>query len=93
MSALPGPGVRFFTAAALVNCLELAQKQYQLERFLTKLDKTDLLICDDVGYLSFSRSGAELLSRSSLTATNARACSSPATCRSANGRRSFRASG
>jgi DNA replication protein DnaC len=56
-----GRRVRFFTAAALVNRLEEAQKQYQLERFLTQLDKTDLLICDELGYLSFSRSGAELL--------------------------------
>ncbi len=56
-----GRRVRFFTAAALVNRLEEAQKQYQLERFLTQLDKTDLLICDELGYLSFSRTGAELL--------------------------------
>jgi DNA replication protein DnaC len=41
--------------------LEEVQKQYQLDRFLTQLDRTDLLICDELGYLSFSRSGAELL--------------------------------
>ena len=56
-----GRRVRFFTAAALVNRLEEAQKQYQLERLLTQLDKTELLICDELGYLSFSRTGAELL--------------------------------
>lgn len=56
-----GRRVRFFTAAALVNRLEEAQKQYQLERFLGHLDKTELLICDELGYLSFSRAGAELL--------------------------------
>jgi DNA replication protein DnaC len=56
-----GRRVRFFTAAGLVNRLEEAQKQYQLDRLLTQLDKTDLLICDELGYLSFSRSGAELL--------------------------------
>ncbi|MGZ3354949.1 MAG: IS21-like element helper ATPase IstB [Isosphaeraceae bacterium] len=56
-----GYRVRFFAAAALVNRLEEAQKQYQLERFLTQLDKTDLLVCDELGYLSFSRAGAELL--------------------------------
>ena len=44
-----------------VNRLEEAQKQYQLEKFLTQLDKTSLLICDELGYLSFSRTGAELL--------------------------------
>jgi DNA replication protein DnaC len=56
-----GKRVRFFTAAALVNRLEQAQKQYRLDRFLSQLDKTDLLICDELGYLSFSRPGAELL--------------------------------
>jgi DNA replication protein DnaC len=56
-----GRRVRFFTAAALVNRLEEAQKQYQLDRLLGQLDKTDLLICDELGYLSFSRTGAELL--------------------------------
>lgn len=56
-----GRHVRFFTAANLVNRLEESQKQYQLERFLKQLDKCELLICDELGYLSFSRAGAELL--------------------------------
>lgn len=56
-----GKRVRFFTAATLVNRLEEAQKQYQLDRFLKQLDKLDLLICDELGYLSFHRTGAELL--------------------------------
>jgi DNA replication protein DnaC len=56
-----GRRVRFFTAAALVNRLEEAQKQYQLDRFLDQLDRADVLICDELGYLSFSRVGAELL--------------------------------
>jgi DNA replication protein DnaC len=56
-----GKRVRFVTAAALVTRLEEAQKQYQLDRLLAQLDRTDLLICDELGYLSFSRGGAELL--------------------------------
>lgn len=56
-----GRRVRFFTAASLVTQLEEAQKAYQLDRFLGHLDKADLLICDELGYLSFSRTGAELL--------------------------------
>ena len=56
-----GKRVRFFTAQALVTRLEAAQKQYQLDRVLSQLDRTELLICDELGYLSFSRAGAELL--------------------------------
>ena len=56
-----GKRVRFYTAAALVTRLEEAQKQYQLDRVLGQLDRADLLICDELGYLSFSRAGAELL--------------------------------
>jgi len=56
-----GRRVRFFTAAGLVTQLEEAQKEYRLDRLLTQLDKTDLLAVDELGYLSFSRTGAELL--------------------------------
>jgi len=56
-----GKKVRFLSAAGLVGQLEKAQKQYQLDRFLSQLEKIDLLICDELGYLSFSRGGAELL--------------------------------
>jgi DNA replication protein DnaC len=56
-----GKKVRFFTAAGLVNQLEEAQKQYRLERLMSALEKLDLLIVDELGYLSFSRAGAELL--------------------------------
>jgi hypothetical protein len=44
-----GKRVRFVTAATLVTRLEEAQKQYQLERLRTQLDKVDLLICDELG--------------------------------------------
>jgi DNA replication protein DnaC len=56
-----GKRVRFFTAATLVTKLEEARQEYQLERLRTQLDKIDLLICDELGYLSFSQAGAELL--------------------------------
>jgi DNA replication protein DnaC len=56
-----GKRVRFATAATLVTRLEEAQKQYQLDRLLAQLDRIELLICDELGYLSFSRAGAELL--------------------------------
>lgn len=56
-----GYRVRFFTAANLVTRLEEAQQQHQLDRLLSQLDRADLLIVDELGYLSFSRTGAELL--------------------------------
>jgi DNA replication protein DnaC len=58
-----GLRVRFFTAAALVTELEKAQKQYTLDRFLGQLDRTQLLVCDELGYVSMSRGGVELLFR------------------------------
>ena len=58
-----GLRVRFFTAAALVSKLEQAQKQYTLDKFLGQLDRAELLICDELGYVSFSRNGVELLFR------------------------------
>jgi DNA replication protein DnaC len=56
-----GKRTRFFTAAGLVTQLEEAQQQHRLDRFLGQLDRAELLICDELGYLSFSRAGAELL--------------------------------
>jgi DNA replication protein DnaC len=56
-----GKRVRFVTAAGLVTLLEEAQQQHRLDRLLTQLDRLDLLIVDELGYLSFSRAGAELL--------------------------------
>jgi DNA replication protein DnaC len=58
-----GLRVRFFTAADLVTELEKAQKQYTLDRFLGQLERVHLLICDELGYVSLSRGGVELLFR------------------------------
>jgi DNA replication protein DnaC len=52
-----GYRVRFFTAADLVTRLEEAQEQYRLERLLTQLDKTDLLVIDELGYLPMNKQG------------------------------------
>jgi DNA replication protein DnaC len=56
-----GKRVRFATAAGLVTLLEEAQQHHRLDRLLAQLDRLDLLIVDELGYLSFSRVGAELL--------------------------------
>ena len=58
-----GLRVGFFTAAELVSKLEAAQKQYTLDRFLGQLERVHLLICDELGYVSLSRGGVELLFR------------------------------
>ncbi|MGZ3337190.1 MAG: ATP-binding protein, partial [Isosphaeraceae bacterium] len=58
-----GLRVRFFTAAELVSQLEKEQKQYTLDRFLGQLQRANLLICDELGYVSLSRGGVELLFR------------------------------
>jgi DNA replication protein DnaC len=55
--------VRFFTAAELVSQLETAQKHYTLDRLLDQLERAQLLICDELGYVSLSRGGVELLFR------------------------------
>ncbi len=56
-----GKRVRFITAAKLVTLLEVAQQQHRLDRLLATLDRFELLAVDELGYLSFSRSSAELL--------------------------------
>ena len=58
-----GLRVRFFTAAELVSQLEKEPKQYTLDRFLGQLERADPLICDELGYVSLSRGGVELLFR------------------------------
>ena len=58
-----GLRVRFFTAAELVSQLEKEQERYTLDRFLGQLERADLLICDELGYVTLSRGGVELLFR------------------------------
>jgi len=60
-AARAGKRVKFTTAALLANHLEEMQKKYQLERVLKSLERIDLLIIYELGYLSFSRTAAELL--------------------------------
>jgi len=60
-AARMGKRVKFTTAAMLANQLEETQKKYQLDRLLRQLERIDLLLIDELGYLSFSRTAAELL--------------------------------
>ncbi|MDD2235313.1 MAG: IS21-like element helper ATPase IstB [Desulfitobacteriaceae bacterium] len=56
-----GKKVRFFRTAALVNQLTDAKVQWELRRFMRQIEKTDLLICDEWGYIPFEKEGAQLL--------------------------------
>jgi DNA replication protein DnaC len=53
--------VRFYTAANLANDLSEAQANHRLSRFEQSLEKIDLLILDELSYLTFTKPQAELL--------------------------------
>lgn len=56
-----GFNVRFFGVTGLVTQLLERREERQLERFLKQLDRLDLLVLDELGYVPFSKLGAELL--------------------------------
>ncbi len=56
-----GYNVRFFTAVNLVNSLMEARNERMLLSFRKRLAKASLLIVDELGYIPFSKTGAELL--------------------------------
>ncbi|NLK38178.1 MAG: ATP-binding protein [Epulopiscium sp.] len=56
-----GLEVRFFRTTALVNKLAEQKKAGSLSTFLKTLNKADLLICDEWGYVPLDRVGAQLL--------------------------------
>ncbi len=53
--------VRFYNAAALVNDLLLAQEQQRLPKFLATALKQNLIVLDELGFIPFSATGAQLL--------------------------------
>jgi DNA replication protein DnaC len=56
-----GKRVRFTTTTALVTMLLEMRENRSLQRFHKQLDRLDLLILDELGYVPFSKAGAELL--------------------------------
>jgi DNA replication protein DnaC len=58
---MQGRRVRFFTVKALVTHLLEMTEQRQLERTLRHLERQNLLILDELGYVPFFKTGAELL--------------------------------
>jgi DNA replication protein DnaC len=53
--------VKFYRTLTLVNELVEAKSKGSLKRFLKKLSRFDLLICDEWGYIPLDREGAQLL--------------------------------
>lgn len=56
-----GYEVRFYRVAQLVEELEAALANGRLTSFRKKLEKVDLIVLDEMGYLPFGKEGAELL--------------------------------
>lgn len=56
-----GYEVRFYRVSHLVEELESALSNGRLTSFRKKLEKVDLIILDEMGYLPFGKEGAELL--------------------------------
>ncbi|MDD4122579.1 MAG: IS21-like element helper ATPase IstB [Eubacteriales bacterium] len=56
-----GKKAKFYRTAALVNHLSEAKAKGELKRFMKQLEKADLLICDEWGYVPFEKDGSQLL--------------------------------
>ena len=56
-----GRRVRFFTVTGLVTKLLEQREERGLERLHRQLQRLDLLVLDELGYVPFSKAGAELL--------------------------------
>ena len=56
-----GRRVRFFTVTGLVTRLLEQREERQLERLHRQLERADLLVLEELGYVPFSTAGAELL--------------------------------
>ena len=56
-----GKRVKFTTTTALVTMLLEMRESRSLQRFQKQLDRLDLLILDELGYVPFAKAGAELL--------------------------------
>ena len=56
-----GKRVRFYTAAGLINELMEAHAQLRISKLEASLAKCDLIILDELGFVPFSKEGAEAL--------------------------------
>ncbi|XQY91881.1 IS21-like element helper ATPase IstB [Metabacillus sp. HB246100] len=56
-----GRSIKFFTVASLVNRLLDANEKGTLNKLFKQIEKLDLLILDELGYIPLHKQGAELL--------------------------------
>ena len=56
-----GRSIRFYTVASLVNKLLEANEKGNLNKLFKQIEKLDLLILDELGYIPLHKQGAELL--------------------------------
>ena len=56
-----GRKVRFFTVNTLVNDLLAAQKELRFSKVIKQLERLDLVVFDELGFIPFSREGGQLL--------------------------------
>jgi len=56
-----GRSVRFFTTTGLVTELLEAREERTLKKYMGRLDRLELIVLDELGYVPFSKTGAELL--------------------------------
>jgi|SRR5690625_5085930 len=56
-----GYEVRFYRVADLVELLEKSWREGRFESLRSKFNKVDMIILDEMGYVPFSKDGAELL--------------------------------
>lgn len=56
-----GRKVRFYSATGMVTTLLERREDRQLEQFNRQLERLDLIVMDELGYIPFSKAGAELL--------------------------------
>ncbi|MEC5426095.1 IS21-like element helper ATPase IstB [Virgibacillus sp. C22-A2] len=56
-----GSRVKFYTVASLVNKLIEANQQGSLAKIMKQIEKLDLLVLDELGYIPLHKEGAELL--------------------------------
>ena len=56
-----GKKVKFFTATALANTLVVKRDNGGLAKYLTSLNKIELLVIDEIGFITLPKDSAELL--------------------------------